>query len=121
MHAPLRQTFLVKWQTLSSLAAIADEWRDLASRAIEPNVFYEPAFALAAGPVFGTDTRAVLVRTATGKLVGLFPGHPGRLMVAGWIHPYAPLGVPLVDRTDPPPGIAADLDPLERGPARPGQ
>jgi CelD/BcsL family acetyltransferase involved in cellulose biosynthesis len=121
MHAPLRQTFQVEWQTLSSLAAIADEWRELASRAIEPNVFYEPAFALAAGPVFGTDTRAVLVRAAAGKLVGLFPGHPGRLMVAGWIHPYAPLGVPLVDRTDPEAIIAAFLDHLSRDPAMPGQ
>jgi len=39
-------------------------------------VFYEPAFALAAAPEFGADTRAVLVRTAAGRLVGLFPGHP---------------------------------------------
>jgi CelD/BcsL family acetyltransferase involved in cellulose biosynthesis len=121
MHAPLRQTFQAEWRTLSSLAAIADEWRELASRAIEPNVFYEPSFALAAGPVFGTDTRAVLVRTAAGKLVGLFPGHPGRLMVAGWIHHYAPLGVPLVDRTDPEAIIAAYLDHLDRDPAMPGQ
>jgi CelD/BcsL family acetyltransferase involved in cellulose biosynthesis len=121
MHAPLRQTFQVEWQTLSSLAAIAGEWRDLASRAIEPNVFYEPAFALAAGPVFGTDTRAVLVRTAAGKLVGLFPGHPGRIMVAGWVHHYAPLGVPLVDRTDPEAIIAAYLAHLDRDPAMPGQ
>src|SRR4029079_10870889 len=90
MHAPLRQTFQVEWRPLSSLAAIADEWRELAARAIEANVFYESAFALAAGPVFGQDTRAVLVRTATGKLVGLFPGHPGRLKVAGWVHHYAP-------------------------------
>jgi CelD/BcsL family acetyltransferase involved in cellulose biosynthesis len=121
MHAPLRQTFQAEWRALSSLATIADEWRELASRAIEPNVFYEPAFALAAGPVFGTDTRAVLVRTTAGKLVGLFPGHPGRLMVAGWIHHYAPLGVPLVDRTDPEAVIAAYLEYLDRDPAIPGQ
>lgn len=121
MHAPLRPAFQVEWRTLASLAAIADEWRELASRAIEPNAFYEPAFALAAGPVFGTDTRAVLVRTAAGKLVGLFPCHPGRLIVAGWIHHYAPLGVPLVDRTDPEAVIAAFLDHLDRDPAMPGQ
>lgn len=121
MHAPLRQTFQVEWRPLSSLAAIADEWRELAARAIEANVFYESAFALAAGPVFGQDTRAVLVRTATGKLVGLFPGHPGRLKVAGWVHHYAPLGVPLVDRTDPEAVIAAFLDHLDRDPKMPGQ
>jgi CelD/BcsL family acetyltransferase involved in cellulose biosynthesis len=121
MHAPLRQTLQVEWRTLASLATVAGEWRDLASRAIEPNVFYEPAFVLAAGPVFGTDTRAALVRTAAGKLVGLFPGHPGRLMVAGWVHPYAPLGVPLVDRTEPEATIAAFLDHLGHDPAMPGQ
>jgi CelD/BcsL family acetyltransferase involved in cellulose biosynthesis len=121
MHAPLRQTFQVEWRALSELAPIANEWRELAARATEPNVFYEPAFALAAGPVFGTDTRAVLVRTAAGRLVGLFPGHPGRLMVAGWVHPYAPLGVPLVDRDDPEAIIAAYLDHLRGDPAIPGQ
>lgn len=121
MHAPLRQTYQAEWTSLAGLAPIAGEWRDLAARAIEPNVFYEPAFALAAGPVFGVDTRAVLVRTALGKLVGLFPGHPGRLKVAGWVHPYAPLGVPLVDREDPEAVIAAFLDHLGRDPAMPGQ
>jgi CelD/BcsL family acetyltransferase involved in cellulose biosynthesis len=119
MHAPLRQSYQIEWRALSSLAAIADEWRELAASAIEPNVFYEPAFALAAAPVFGTDTRAVLVRTAVGKLVGLFPGHPGRLMVAGWIHPYAPLGVPLVDRAEPEAVTAAWLDHLSQDEAMP--
>jgi CelD/BcsL family acetyltransferase involved in cellulose biosynthesis len=121
MHAPLRQAFQVEWRPLSTLAPIAREWRELAARAIEPNVFYEPAFALAAGPVFGTDTRAVVVRTAAGRLVGLFPGHPGRLMVAGWVHPYAPLGVPLVDRDDAETIIAAYIDHLRNDPAMPGQ
>lgn len=120
MHAPLRQDYRVEWQPLASLAAIADEWRELAARAIEPNAFYEPAFALAAGPVFGKDTRAVLVRTTLGRLVGLFPGHPGRLKIAGWVHPYAPLGVPLVDRSEPETVIAAWLDHLSRDLAMPG-
>ena len=42
-----------------------DEWRDLARRALEPNVFYDPAFALAAAPVFGADAGAVLVWSKT--------------------------------------------------------
>ena len=37
-----------------SLRRSRDAWRALATRAIEPNVFYEPAFALAAQPVFGS-------------------------------------------------------------------
>ena len=82
MHAPLSQVFRVEWRTLVSLASLAGEWRELASRAIEPNVFYEPAFALAAQPVFGADTRAVLVRNALGKLVGLFPGHASGIILA---------------------------------------
>src|SRR5262249_51403148 len=112
MHAPLRQDYRIEWQPLASLAAIAHEWHVLASRAVEPNVFYEPAFALAAGPVFGKDTRAVLVRNTLGRLVGVFPGHPGRLKIAGWVHPYAPLGVPLVDRSAPEAVISAWLDDL---------
>ena len=48
MHAPLRQSYQVEWRSLAELAPIADEWRALAASAIEPNVFYEPAFALAA-------------------------------------------------------------------------
>jgi hypothetical protein len=63
----------------------------------------------------------VLVRTMTGRLVGLFPGHPGRLMLAGWVHPFAPLGVPLVDRDAPESVISAWLDHLAQDPAMPGQ
>ncbi|MCX7313648.1 MAG: GNAT family N-acetyltransferase [Hyphomicrobiales bacterium] len=82
-------------------------------------MFYEPAFALAAAPEFGADTRAVLVRTAAGRLVGLFPGHPGRLKVAGWVHHYGPLGTPLVDRDEPEAVIGAWLDHLCHDPAIP--
>ena len=121
MHAPLRPGFPVEWRDLSALQSIAEEWRELAAHALEPNVFYEPAFALAAAPVFGVDTRAVLVRNALGKLVGLFPGHAGRLKVAGWVHPYAPLGTPLVDRNEPEAVIGAWLGHLGRDPAMPAQ
>lgn len=121
MHAPRRPAFQVEWQDLSALQSIAEEWRELAAHAVEPNVFYEPAFALAAAPVFGVDTRAVLVRNALGKLVGLFPGHAGRLKVAGWVHPYAPLGTPLVDRNEPEAVIGAWLGHLGRDPGMPAQ
>ena len=47
----------------------------LPGRALEPNVFYEPAFALAAAPVFGRDAHAILIwsRQPQARLVGLFP------------------------------------------------
>jgi CelD/BcsL family acetyltransferase involved in cellulose biosynthesis len=67
----------VDWQPLAALGAIVTEWRDLAVRALEPNVFYHPAFALAAAPVFGTDVGAVTVRSK-GRLIGLFPGRIAR-------------------------------------------
>ncbi len=41
-------SFAVEWRWFAELVPIADDWRDLAARALEPNVFYEPAFALAA-------------------------------------------------------------------------
>jgi CelD/BcsL family acetyltransferase involved in cellulose biosynthesis len=93
------------WRPLASLAAIGDEWRVLAARALQPNVFYEPDFALPAAAVFGESAGAVLVRGDDGTLRGLFPTRhdhyrypvlPGA--AAGWTHPYAPLGTPLIDR-----------------------
>ena len=115
----------VEWRELSALAGIAEEWRGLAARAIEPNVFYEPAFALAAAPVFGADVGAVLVRSSAGRLLGLFPARIERwrggpwAMTVGWTHAFAPLGTPLVDRDEAPPVIAAWLDHLSRDPSMP--
>jgi CelD/BcsL family acetyltransferase involved in cellulose biosynthesis len=107
MHGTIDSIFQVEWRPLRELATIAAEWQSLIARALEPNVFYEPAFALAAEPVFGAGVHAGLVwsRTAPGRLMGLFParierhryGPPLALMV-GWTHSYAPLGTPLVDR-----------------------
>jgi CelD/BcsL family acetyltransferase involved in cellulose biosynthesis len=107
VHGTIESAYDVEWRPLAELAAIAPEWRALAARALVPNVFYEPAFALAAQPVFGRDIGATLVwlRGATRRLLGLFPARTERYryglpwpIVVGWINPYAPLGVPLVDR-----------------------
>ena len=67
--------FTAEWRWLSDLIPITDEWRDLARRALEPNVFYEPGFALAAAAEFGNDVGAVLVWSGTRprKLLGFFP------------------------------------------------
>jgi CelD/BcsL family acetyltransferase involved in cellulose biosynthesis len=96
-----------EWRPLAALAPIAAQWRALAARALEPNVFYEPAFALAAAPVFGAEAGAVVVspRDAGAGLLGIFPARiePRRYgiklpVLVGWTHPYAPLGAPLIDR-----------------------
>src|SRR4051812_43516758 len=125
MHAPLNAAHRVEWRRLDALSSIAGECRALADRALEPNVFYDPAFMLAAAPVFGADAGAVLVRSAAGRLTGLFPAQiePWRggfaSMLVGWTHPFAPLGAPLIDRTDPEAVIAAWLDFLGE-PSMPG-
>src|ERR1700761_8384773 len=118
MHAPLSKFYRVEWLEASSLAPLADEIKALACRAAEPNVFYEPAFMLAAAPVFGEGVGATLVRTSAGRLAGVCPARRERAqggllpMLTGWTHPFAPLGVPLVDREDPQGVIAAWLDRL---------
>jgi CelD/BcsL family acetyltransferase involved in cellulose biosynthesis len=104
----------VEWKPVGALHDMRNAWTALAARALEPNVFYEPAFALAAAPVFGSPG-AVLVWSKAGNLIGLFPARIERrygvmATVTGWTHPYAPFGVPLVDRDEPDAAIAAFLD-----------
>jgi CelD/BcsL family acetyltransferase involved in cellulose biosynthesis len=119
----------VEWRPLSDLEPIADEWRELAARALEPNVFYEPAFAQPAAKIFGRDAGALLVWSGTSprKLLGFFPGRiePRRYglklpVLVGWTHPYAPLGTPLVEREAAEPVIAAWLAHLADDPELPG-
>ena len=119
----------VEWRYLSELETIAEEWRELAARALEPNVFYEPAFALPAAKSFGRDAGAFLVWSGTSprKLLGFFPARiePRRYgvklpVLVGWTHPYAPLGTPLVEREAAEPVIAAWLAHLADDPELPG-
>ena len=116
MHATLKPAVRVEWRGLGALGDAAEAWRALAARALEPNVFYEPAFALAAAPVFGRDAGAVLVWSGSNRLIGLFPARIERrgplTRLAGWTHPYAPFGAPLVDRDEAEAAIAAWLDHL---------
>ena len=109
----------VEVRPLASLSADIQSWSALAARALEPNVFLEPAFALAAAPVLGPDVQAGLVwsRTAPPELIGLFPvrvearryGLPVPVLCS-WTHPYAPFGTPLVHRGAAEPAISAWLD-----------
>ena len=70
MHGTLEASFRVEWRPLAEIGQFTDSWRALAERALDPNVFYEPAFALAAAPVFGRDVAAALVwsRAAPARL-----------------------------------------------------
>ncbi|MEX0753318.1 MAG: GNAT family N-acetyltransferase [Xanthobacteraceae bacterium] len=115
--------FEVELRPLSALESMAEPWRNLAAHTVEPNVFYEPAFALAAAPLLGADVLAGLVWTsgAARQLAGLFPVRIDRHRYAmplpvltAWIHPYAPLGTPLVHREMAEPVIAAWLDHVAR-------
>jgi CelD/BcsL family acetyltransferase involved in cellulose biosynthesis len=119
----------VEWRSLSELEPIADEWRELAARALEPTVFYEPAFARPAVKIFGRDAGALLVWSGTSprKLLGFFPARiePRRYglklpVLVGWTHAYAPLGTPLIEREAAEPVIAAWLAHLADDPELPG-
>jgi CelD/BcsL family acetyltransferase involved in cellulose biosynthesis len=113
------EAFAVEWREFAELETIVDDWRDLAARALSPNVFYEPAFALAAAPLFGHGVGAVLVWSGTSprRLLGFFPARIETRrygiklpVLVGWTHPFAPLGVPLVEPDAAEPVIAAWLD-----------
>jgi CelD/BcsL family acetyltransferase involved in cellulose biosynthesis len=125
---PIRAALATEWRPLSALHAILPEWRVLAGRTIEPNVFYEPAFALPAATAFAPDAGAILVWSKAGRetLVGLFPVRVERRryglafpILTGWTHPYAPLGVPLVDRDVVEPVVASFLDHVAADPELP--
>jgi CelD/BcsL family acetyltransferase involved in cellulose biosynthesis len=96
----------LEWRPLTALEPDREAWRRLAERAAEPNVFYDPAFALAAAPALGAGVQAALLwsRTRPRQLLGFFPiRHERRYgplwpVATGWTHAFAPLGTPLVDR-----------------------
>jgi CelD/BcsL family acetyltransferase involved in cellulose biosynthesis len=104
MPAPA-QNLVTERRPLAALDDIRDPWRQLAARAVEPNVFYAPDFALAAAPVLGREVEAILVWSVERRLLGLLPFRRSSRrygmklpLLVGWTHPFAPLGAPLVDR-----------------------
>lgn len=81
------------------------EWDDLAREASEPNSFYERWFVEASVQHLHTpsDLKLLVVRAATGALIGLLPLHVGARYgrtpfktVENWLHYNQFLGVPLV-------------------------
>jgi CelD/BcsL family acetyltransferase involved in cellulose biosynthesis len=120
--------FRVEWRLLADLGDIDEPWRDLARRALEPNVFYEPEFALAAASVFGAGVGVLLVWShhEPQRLVGFMPLRVSRRryglfppVLVGWTHPYAPFGVPLLDRDEAEAAVSAAFDFIARSPGLP--
>lgn len=99
---------------------IVDAWSDLVTRALEPNAFFEPAFALSAARHFPATSRplflAVWRRTPQQRrLAALLPivsaGKSfGAGVARGWLHKQAALATPLVDAADARGAAAALLD-----------
>ena len=98
--------------TAAEATAYETEWRALAGRALQRNVFLEPAFALAAAqhlPEAGKPSFAVVFdgQDIVGpgcRIIGLLPFTTSTLdfgapVIRGWKHPFATLGVPLLDAT----------------------
>ncbi|MBY0610595.1 MAG: GNAT family N-acetyltransferase [Beijerinckiaceae bacterium] len=113
----------------AEIAAFEEEWRDLSLRTVEPNVFYAPAFALAAARHLseGGKPGFIVVFEGPGKLIagcrmlGLFPFTTSRLdwgapILRGWRHPFNPLGTPLLDAKFARPTLEALFDHLDRTP-----
>jgi CelD/BcsL family acetyltransferase involved in cellulose biosynthesis len=127
MLAPREIALTTEWRRLSDLAGSTAEWRALAQRAAEPNVFYEPDFALVAAAALAPDAGAVLVHgLEPRRLIGVFPcrietrRYGVRLpLLAGWTHPYGPQGTPLVDAEALYPAVAAFLDHVADDPVLP--
>ena len=118
----------VELRPLVSLGDLTEPWKTLAARALEPNVFLDPAFALAAAPVLGSDARVGLVwsQSSSPELLGLFPvrtearryGLPLPVL-SSWTHPFAPFGTPLVHRDIAEPVVSAWLDYVMHDPSMP--
>lgn len=117
----------IEIRTLAGCADIVDAWNHLAGRALEPNPFFEPGFALAAVQhlVAFRDVVAILAwQGAAGepqrRLVGLIPCFPRQGLfvpdaVIGFCDRRVPNGAPLLDRQQAGAVIEAVLDPRRLG------
>ncbi len=98
--------------------AYAAEWRRLAEDCLEPNIFLEPGFALAAARHLAKRRAPRFLFVWEGdtagqrKLLAVCPlvpaGHFASFLPARiWTHEQAPLGTPLLDRTRAEEALAA--------------
>jgi CelD/BcsL family acetyltransferase involved in cellulose biosynthesis len=90
--------------TLDSITSDQENaWRELAAEAVEPNVFFEADYVLAAARCFPDANVSLLVDEVGGRWDGCLPVDEQRLlgrplMSTGWKHLYSFLGTPLVRR-----------------------
>ncbi|MBN8940266.1 MAG: GNAT family N-acetyltransferase [Rhizobiales bacterium] len=103
-----------RWVPAAQWPALLEAWSALAGAA-HPNVFLNPAFALAARRIDAWPGLGAVAVEEDGRLVGLAPG---RFRLKGtvfalWTHPYAPYGGPLVARGHEKPVLAAILAHLQ--------
>lgn len=112
--------YSVELKPLLACRAILAEWRELAARAVEPNVFAGPEMMLAAAlhlPAAHPPAALVLRerREPGRRLVGIVPLASGRMpvlpdAVRAYVTPYHPVGVPLIDRRHAVGALVAILD-----------
>jgi len=110
-HAAMVEALFTEIVDLDQMILFRPAWADLVTRALEPNVFLEPAFAI---PLFQHCQNQkklgfllTWVQAATDprhELIGLLPlALPLRsfsCFARGVAHPQAPLGTPLFDRDE---------------------
>jgi CelD/BcsL family acetyltransferase involved in cellulose biosynthesis len=104
---PVEAVFETEVATAADAVRYAGDWKDLALRCLEPNIFFEAEFALPALAYLrgGTSARIVFVwerAAAARRLVAVLPIALQRKPLGGlcraWVHKQAVLGVPLLDR-----------------------
>lgn len=83
-----------------------ERWSALATRAIEPNPFFEPAFVLAAAEHLGDRDLSLLVVESADRWAACLPVRRVRLAgvpvaLRSWCHAYCFLGTPLLDADAP--------------------
>jgi CelD/BcsL family acetyltransferase involved in cellulose biosynthesis len=100
------------------MAIHRQDWLDLAEAALEPNVFLDPDFALAAAQHLPAARRPLFVvarafLAGRMRLVGLLALDSGGPNIVGlaraWTHDYAALGTPLLDARRAPEALDALL------------
>jgi hypothetical protein len=118
---PAAGAIYVELHHLRACSEILAHWRDLARRALQPNVFYEPDIALAAAQhLVGAEMVQVVLAWSQSDtdgqrtLLGFFPVKlPGSLspfrQVRGMRSPFFASGVPLIDRDCAPEVLSAIL------------
>jgi len=98
-------------------ATLVEEWRDLARRSAEANVFFHPGMLLPAIDHLDGGIRIAAVRGESGRLIALAPVDAVRLgrvapAVRLWVHDFAAVGSPLVDAEALAAGAEAIVDGL---------